>query len=135
LPERLIGSNPGYYLASKLRAWSKGNDLVFKKEAVAEYVRCFNADCVHATCEDYRAAATIDLEHDAMERETKMAMPILALWGERGLVGNLYNVLEVWQSYAENVEGLALPCGHFLPEEAPRATFDALADFLTKNSA
>jgi haloacetate dehalogenase len=132
LPERLIGGDPGYYLTSKLRAWSKGNESAFDPAAVAEYVRCFDKESIHATCEDYRAAATIDLEHDAQEHGGVMKMPVQALWGQEGLVGKLYDVVDVWQNYAENVVGEAMPRGHFLPEEAPEQTTDALISFFRR---
>ncbi|SDZ57345.1 haloacetate dehalogenase [Jannaschia faecimaris] len=129
LPERLISSDPGYYLTTKLRSWGKGNDSAFESEAVSEYIRCFDAASIHATCEDYRAAATIDLQHDAHDQGTLLKMPVQALWGEKGLVGRLYDVIGVWQDYAEHVEGEAMPCGHFLPEEAPAQTAKALIKF------
>ena len=129
LPERLIGSDPSYYLTSKLSAWSKGNDIAFEPEAVAEYVRCFDAASIHATCEDYRAAATVDLDHDGQDQGVLLKMPVQALWGHKGLVGKLYDVLDVWRGYAENVVGESMPCGHFLTEEAPEQTANALISF------
>jgi haloacetate dehalogenase len=134
LPERLIGSDPGYYLTSKLSAWSKGNDCAFEPNAVAEYVRCFDTQSIHATCEDYRAAATIDLEHDAQDQGQVLKIPVQAIWGQKGLVGKLYDVLDIWQEYAENVIGDAIPCGHFLPEEAPERTANALISFLGRKA-
>lgn len=134
LPERLIGNDPEFYLRCKMKAWSKGNDCAFDEAAMAEYVRCFkDPACVAATCEDYRAAATIDLEHDAKDAGTKLTMPLLALWGSKGLVGALYDVPAVWRDYALNVEGHSLPCGHFLPEEQPDAVSAALIQFFGKH--
>ncbi|NIZ62523.1 alpha/beta hydrolase [Sedimentitalea sp. CY04] len=135
LPERLIGNEPGFYLTSKLSAWSKGNDSAFESEAVAEYIRCFDAASIHATCEDYRAGASVDLQHDAHDQGTLLKMPVQALWGQKGLVAKLYNVPEVWQGYAENVVGEAMPCGHFLPEEAPEQTANALVDFFKSSDS
>ncbi len=130
LPETLIGADPEFYLKRKIGAWSSGDDRTFSEAAVAEYVRCFrDPECVAATCEDYRAAATIDLVHDARDSGRRLGMPLLALWGARGVVGTLYDVLAVWKRYAAQVEGFALPCGHFLPEEAPEATARALISF------
>lgn len=128
-PERLIGHDPSYYLTSKLADWSKGNVSAFEPEEVAEYTRCFNNASIHATCEDYRASATIDLEHDALDLPVPLKMPVQVLWGQKGLVGNLYDVVDVWQSYADDLVGKAMPCGHFLPEEAPQQTADALVSF------
>lgn len=130
LPERMIGADPAFYLRSKLAAWSKGNTAAFTEAAVAEYIRCFSdPSCLAATCEDYRAAASIDLVHDAEDADKRLQMPLLALWGANGLVGKLYDVLEVWREKADSVEGYALPCGHFLPEEVPDETSAALIGF------
>jgi haloacetate dehalogenase len=130
LPEKLIGADPDFYLRSKLAAWSKGNSAAFTEDAMAEYVRCFSdAACIAATCEDYRAAASIDLIHDEADREKRLEMPVLALWGSKGLVGKLYDVTGTWREKAINVEGVPLPAGHFLPEEVPDETADALVRF------
>lgn len=130
LPETLIGADPEFYLRNNLSAWSKGNTSVFTEEAVAEYVRCFSdAACISATCEDYRAAASIDLVHDAQDSDKRLQMPVLALWGAKGLVGRLYDVLETWREKAVDIGGFALPAGHFLPEEVPDETTEALVRF------
>lgn len=130
LPETLIGQEPSYYLTSKLKAWSRSNFSVYDKAALNEYIACFDERAIHATCEDYRAAATIDLQHDEADIAVKLTMPLLALWGAQGFVGSHYDVLEVWRSYAHDVQGKGLPCGHFLPEECPRQTVQALLAFL-----
>ncbi|SFR42110.1 haloacetate dehalogenase [Marinobacter daqiaonensis] len=119
LPERMIGSDPDYYLSEKLRRWSAPG-AHFDENAVAEYQRCFRRpETIHATCEDYRAAATVDLEHDEQDLENPVRCPLLVLWGSQGFVNRTYDVLGVWRQYAGQVEGRALDCGHFLPEEAP----------------
>ena len=134
LPEHLIGLDPAYYLTTKLAAWSSGEGTeAFDPEAVAEYVRCFSdPESVRATCEDYRAAATIDLEHDEVDAGAgrRIESPLLLLWGAGGFVGSNYDVLDVWREYAVDVRGQALPGGHFLPEEQPEATTAALLEFL-----
>ncbi|MDJ0942213.1 MAG: alpha/beta hydrolase [Kiloniellales bacterium] len=130
LPERLIGADPGYYLERKLAAWSR-RDGAFAPEAVAEYKRCFaDPATIRATCEDYRAAASIDLEHDRADRDRKVIAPLLVLWGGRGVVAATYDVLATWREKAENVRGRALDCGHFLPEEEPEETLKELLAFL-----
>ena len=130
LPERLIGADPDYYLRKKLGGWGTGFDS-FASEAYAEYERCFrDPRTIHASCEDYRAAATIDLEHDAADRDRKVGCPLLALWGEQGVVERLYDVLGVWRGYASDVRGRALPCGHYLAEERPEETAEELVTFL-----
>ena len=130
LPERLIGADPDYYLRKKLGGWGTGFDS-FASEAYAEYERCFrDPRTIHASCEDYRAAATIDLEHDGADRDRKVGCPLLALWGEQGVVERLYDVLGVWRGYASEVRGRALPCGHYLAEERPEETAEELVTFL-----
>jgi haloacetate dehalogenase len=107
---------------------------VFDEEAMSEYVRCFsNRETIRASCEDYRAAASIDLEHDEADALAgrRVACPLLVLWGARGFVGNHYDVLEVWRRYADDVRGKGLDCGHFVPEEAPAQTIDALRKFMS----
>jgi haloacetate dehalogenase len=130
LPEHLIGADPDYYLRRSLGGWGTGIDL-FAPEAYAEYERCLRDPAtLHAMCEDYRAAATIDLVHDEADRNRRVESPLLALWGERGVVERLYNVLEVWREYASDVRGRALPAGHFLVEERPEETAEELLSFL-----
>ncbi len=132
LPERMVGADPGFYLRSKLSAWSQGGDGFFAPEAIAEYLRCFcDPATIAATCEDYRAAASIDLDHDAADADRRVTAPLLALWGARGVVGRSYDVLATWRDKADDVRGWALPTGHYLPEEAPVATADALVAFFT----
>jgi len=130
LPERMIGADPRYYLEKKLKAWGRTEDAI-TPGAFAEYLRCFlDPATIHATCEDYRAAAGIDLAHDAADAHLKLEMPLLALWGQEGFVGKTYDVLETWREVALDVSGHTVPGGHYLPEEAPQETLDALLEFL-----
>src|SRR4029077_7516554 len=95
--------------------------------AFAEYLRCYNDPSTrHAICEDYRAAATIDLEHDGEDAEIKIRAPLLAIWGGRGTVGALYDVLETWRDKAIDVVGRAFDCGHAPEEEPPEEPIAAL---------
>ena len=129
LPERLIGADPDYYLSHKLNQWS-GAGATFADQALAEYRRCFrNAETIHASCEDYRAAAGIDLQHDGSDRDKKIRCPLLVLWGLRGFVHSQYEVMAVWRDYAQQVQGKGLDCGHFLAEEAADAVCRELTDF------
>lgn len=131
LPERMIGADPAYYLGEKLKRWSSAG-AVFADAAMSEYVRCFSQpETIHASCEDYRAAASIDLQHDEEDMGNKVACPLLVLWGARGFVNRTYDVLAVWSERAQQVEGRALECGHFLPEEAPTAVSEELLRFFT----
>ncbi|MFI6771527.1 alpha/beta fold hydrolase [Nocardia sp. NPDC050412] len=132
LPEVLIGGAPEYFVRRKLDQWS-GPGAVFDEEAISEYVRCFSdPEAIRASCEDYRAAASVDLEHDEVDAAAsrRITCALLVLWGAHGFVGTHYDVLEVWRRYADDLRGHALDCGHFLPEEAPEQTIDALRDFL-----
>lgn len=134
LPERMIGADPAYYLRRKLAQWSAGAGIeAFAPEAVEEYVRCFSdPEMIRATCEDYRAAASIDLEHDEADAAAgrRVECPVLVLWGAEGFVGRTYDVLGVWHGYAADVRGQEVGGGHFPAEEEPAATLTALRDFL-----
>jgi haloacetate dehalogenase len=127
--ETLIGNNAEFYLNSLL---GRLQPQAITPEAFAEYLRCFRDPAtIHATCEDYRAAATIDLTHDEADLDHKVACPVLALWGEKGFLHRRYGVLAIWRERAADVRGKALPCGHFLPEEAPEETLTELRTFLS----
>lgn len=129
LPETLIANSSEFFLENCLKRWSK-NFGAFTQEAISEYKRCFcNWDTIHSTCEDYRASATIDLEHDRMN-DKKINCPLLILWGKNGFVGKKYDLLSTWAEYAHQVSGKAIDCGHFLPEEAPQETYTSIYDFL-----
>jgi haloacetate dehalogenase len=134
LPERLIGADPDYYLRRKLAQWSAGDGIeAFAPEVIEEYVRCFSdPESIRATCEDYRAASSIDLEHDEADAsaDRRVECPALVLWGREGYVGQAYDPLAVWKDYATDVSGHALDGGHFLAEEEPDATTTALLEFL-----
>jgi haloacetate dehalogenase len=131
LPERLIDGDPIGYLHALLGAWGSGLS-VFAPEALAEYERCFaDADARHAMLEDYRAGASIDLEHDRADVDRKVEVPTLVVWGENGVVGRRpENPLDVWRERASDVRGTAVDAGHFLVEERPAETLDLLAGFL-----
>jgi len=129
LPEKMIGADPVFFLDNKMGHWS-AEDAIFDDFAMSEYRRCFsNPQTIHASCEDYRAAATIDLVHDEEDLNRKIQCPTLALWGEFGLMNKSFDVLQTWQERCDSVYGHAVPSGHFLPEEAPQDTLDALYKF------
>lgn len=133
LPERLIGAAPEYYLRTKFKHWGR-DETAFPETVMREYVRCFTPATIHASCEDYRASAAIDLEHDQADLDAGVGLecPVLALWGGKGFVGSRYDVLAEWRKWAGEVQGHALPCGHYLPEEAPEQTLDALLEFFAE---
>lgn len=129
MPEHLIGLDPVYYLKRHLSVQNQAGGGI-TPEALQEYLRCYCCQgTIHAICEDYRAAAAIDLDHDRADEAAgrRIAAPLLALWGAQGTVGRLWNVLDTWQAVATTVSGQALDCGHFVPEEQPQAV---LAQFL-----
>jgi haloacetate dehalogenase len=128
LPETLIGADP----AGFLRLAGRANDTVHDPRAVAEYVRCFDHQTIAASCEDYRAAATIDLGHDDADVTAgiRVRAPLLALWGARGVVGRLFDVLAAWREVADDVRGHAVDGGHYLAEERPDDVIAALTPFL-----
>jgi haloacetate dehalogenase len=126
LPERLLASEPE-------KALFRGGSEAIAPEAMEEYVRCLrDPEAIRATCEDYRAAATLDFEHDGADRKAgrRIGCPVLALWGRQGFLDGHYDVLEVWRGWAADVRGRALECGHYIPEEAPEETYAELSAFL-----
>ncbi|MFC0408961.1 alpha/beta fold hydrolase [Roseomonas elaeocarpi] len=130
LPEHMIGADPEFFLRKHIDGQLKTPGAT-SEELFAEYLRCYRDPAMrHAACEDYRAAATIDLEHDAADAERRIEAPLLALWGAKGTVGALYDVLETWREKARDVRGQPLPCGHSPQEEVPEDTLRALLDFL-----
>ncbi len=132
MPERLMGADPEYFIRRKLAKTKQGLSF-FSDAALAEYIRCFkNPATIHAMCEDYRATATVDLAMDTVDFDAgrKVTTPLLVLWGANGSVGRHFTPLEIWQRYATNIIGAeALPCGHYLAEETPNETYDALHRF------
>ncbi|MEV6013278.1 alpha/beta hydrolase [Streptomyces sp. NPDC051976] len=131
LPERLIGADPEFWLRWQLRKWSGDRDDFFDAKAVAEYVRCFrDPDAIHASCEDYRAGATVDLEHDESDLDRRITCPLLVLWGERAKATSPFDVLGEWGERAARVYGRPLDSGHFLAEERPSEVTAELFAFL-----
>jgi haloacetate dehalogenase len=130
LPERLIAADPEFFLRTHIEGQSRTPGST-DPALFAEYLRCYADPATrHAICEDYRAAATIDLDHDAADAGRRVGCPLLALWGAKGTVGQLYDVLATWRDKATNVRGHALDCGHTLQEEAPDAVLESLLPFL-----
>lgn len=133
LPERLIEADPATYMRDVMGRRSAGL-APFDPGALSEYARCLALPgAAHGLCEDYRAAAGIDLEHDRADRHAgrRLPMPLLVLWGEQGVVHRCFDPLKEWRSVASEVEGAALPCGHYIPEEAPAALLARALPFLT----
>jgi haloacetate dehalogenase len=133
LPERMIGGDPEFYLDATLGGWGAAGLAHVEPEALAEYRRCFRTpEAIHSACEDYRAAASIDLDHDRASRAAgqRIGCDTLVLWGANGVVARFFDPIQVWQAQCSaEVTGQALPCGHFVPEEAPAQTAAALLEF------
>lgn len=130
-PETMIGNDPEYYIRSKLKMWG-ANDEYLTEDVLQEYLRCFTPETIHASCEDYRAGASIDLKHHEEDLHKKISCPLQVLWGAKATVEELYDPVKVWKEWAINVEGKSIDCGHFLPEESPIETYDAIIKFLKK---
>jgi haloacetate dehalogenase len=131
IPEHMIGADPAFWISS-LVGPLLGKGASTEPEVMEDYIRCFRDPATIAgSCADYRSAAGIDLAHDdqTFAARQKIECPVLVLWGEQSFVGRGYEPLGVWQQYATDVRGHALPVGHFLPEEAPDLVTAALRDF------
>jgi haloacetate dehalogenase len=135
LPERLIGHDPEFYLRHLLERWA-GRRKAFTATAMAEYIRHFHKPSViEATCEDYRAGVTVDLEHDRADRDAgrRLQCPTLVIWGKGFLSGQARSPLDVWRTWARDVREAALDCGHFVAEEQPEACATALRNFFSES--
>jgi len=130
MPEKLIGNDPKFYINWTLGGWGSNGTDFFNLHALKEYERCFSSsEAIHAMCEDYRAAATIDLEHDEADLTQNITCPLLVLWGKNGVMEKNYNVLASWQARAVNVVGQAIDGGHFLVEENNKDCLKAFQSF------
>ena len=133
MPERLIEADPGAYLREVMGRRSAGL-APFDPRALAAYEAGLRQPgAAHGLCEDYRASAGIDLEHDRADRDAgrRLTVPLLALWGEEGVVHRCFDPLAEWQRVATDVRGRPLPCGHYIAEEAPQTLLDEVLPFLT----
>lgn len=130
VPEQLIAREPGVIVNHMLDTWSAVDAI--PAEIRAEYIAKFSApETIHAICEQYRAAATIDYRHDEADRGTRrIQCPTLALWSETGPLASWYEPLEIWSGWADHLSGGPIAAGHFIPEEAPDETTRRLLDFL-----
>jgi len=133
LPEQLIGADPEAFWKLKCFNQAKGKNP-FSPAALAEYLNAF-ADpvAIHASCEDYRAAATIDIDHDDADMGHKLDMPILTLWAKRGVIETCFDALALWRQRAKRVEGEALDTTHYMPEEIPEDIAERMSDFFARN--
>ena len=133
LPEQIISKDPEAFWKLKCFNQTRGENP-FSKEALAEYLNAFKqADTIHSSCEDYRAAASIDIEHDNADKGKKLFMPILALWAKRGVIETCFDALKLWRLRANQVEGEALQSGHYMAEEIPDEVATRMIDFFLRN--
>lgn len=137
-PEDMILSSRRMYFRNALhigRYHSEHDtpDEAFPQEIYDAYFRCYNVETIHAICEEYRAGETVDMELDRQDliKGNKIHSPTLALWGANGLVEQFFRPLDCWEKFCTQVQGNALPCGHFIPEEAPEAMLAAVMPFFT----
>ena len=130
-PEHLIGADPDFFYETCLAGWGAARLADFDADMLAEYRRCWRDPAmIHGSCSDYRAAASIDLDHDAADLGRKVECPALVLWGAEGVMARFYDMLAVWRERCADVRGQPLPGGHFFIDTAPDATAEALLDFL-----
>ena len=129
LPEKLIGSNPDFYLRKKMEMWGVTKNFIDNK-TMKEYVRCFsNKKSIFASCEDYRAAASIDITDHNKDKNLKILCPLLVIWGKKGTVEKLYNPVQEWSEWANNVKGHSIDSGHFIAEEKPKELLKSITNF------
>ena len=128
LPENLINNNKEYYIKSMLGRLSNTNQFLEKK-VIDTYIKKFSKKSIIASCEDYRAGASIDLVHHEKDSK-KIDCPTLVLWGKNSLVGKNFEPLRVWKKYIKNLSGKALNGGHYLPEEKPYQVANQILNFL-----
>ena len=131
LPEKMIKSDPKKWMKNCLDKWS-GKHKFGKVEK--EYLKSFKKmKNIHASCEDYRASATIDLEHDKKDQKKKLNIPLQVLWGKKGIIGKQFKPIKIWQKYSnKKVLGFEINSGHFIPEQNPKETIKQLKNFFLK---
>ena len=134
LPEAIIGQNPEEFWTRKCTNQVKqqtGKSHPFSQAALAEYIDAFkDPAAVHASCEDYRAAASIDIDHDNEDGDKKLSMPLQVLWAENGAIQKYFDALSLWRKRASYVEGHAVPASHYMAEEIPEELYQLITPFL-----
>ena len=132
-PEKIIGADPKMFWMQKCINQAE-EKIPFSSEALTEYLNAFaDPDMIHASCEDYRAAASIDIEHDNADFGKKLEMPILTLWAKKGVIETCFNGMSLWRNRAKKVEGEALNTTHYMAEEIPREVAELMSNFYSRN--
>ncbi|NRB01228.1 MAG: alpha/beta hydrolase [Rhodobacteraceae bacterium] len=135
LPETIIGKDPDAYWRGKVFNMTKGND-VFHPDALAEYLMAHrDPETIRGNCEDYRAAATIDISHDDADGDALCPVPLQVLWGKKGTIERAFDALALWRTRAMSVEGQAVDTYHYVPEEAPDEVAALMRDFFARHPA
>ena len=134
-PERLIAPDPDYFYEASLIGWGAATIDDFEPDMLAEYRRCWRqADMIHGSCSDYRAAVSVDLMHDEADIGRKVACPTLVLYGTRGAMAALFDLPAEWRKRCSQVMHAGLPGGHFFVDQFPDETADHLGRFLAAMS-
>lgn len=132
IPEDIIGADPEAFW--KLKCFNQAGKNLFDPDALAEYLNAFqDPEMIHASCEDYRAARTIDIEHDDADGTRKLTTPLQVLWAKHGAIEKCFEPLKLWQSRASNVMGEAMDCGHYMAEEIPKVIIAKLTSFFANH--
>jgi haloacetate dehalogenase len=134
-PERLIGNDADYFYETCIAGWGATGLKDFDPEMLADYRRCWNDPAmIHGSCSDYRAAATIDLEHDGADIDKKVQCPTLAFWGSAGLMHKYFDLAAEWKKRCTNVRSASLPGGHFFVDQFPAETAKIIAEFMASSA-
>lgn len=124
-PEDMILNDPKSFWLRKCSIQTTG-ETPFSPEAEAEYLEYFQGDAIHAMCEDYRAAATIDIDHDNADGDARLTMPVQVFWGSKGIIGKAFDPMALWRARAEDVQGHVLDSTHYMAEECPTHISDLM---------
>ncbi|MDB4223600.1 alpha/beta hydrolase [Granulosicoccus sp.] len=134
IPEQIIGADPESFWKLKCMNQAQG-DNPFAPAALDEYINAFSSpEAIHASCEDYRAAATIDIAHDDQDDGRKLSMPIDILWAKRGVIESCFDALELWRQRADDVEGTVLDATHYMAEEIPNDIAVRMSAFFSRHN-
>jgi haloacetate dehalogenase len=132
LPERMIAADPDTFFGHFLDTWTRRPAGIPADVRAAYLAACRTPEAVHAICEDYRASATVDLEHDSADRQAgrRIGVPVLAMWQDPGGIDLPFDPAQVWSSWAADLRTRVLPGGHFLPEDCPAEVATAITELI-----
>ena len=131
LPERLIGHEPDLFFETCLTGWGAATLADFDADLLADYRRTWRDPAsIHGMCSDYRAAGSVDFQHDAIDLDVMLQLPVLVLFGSRGIMASLFDIPAEWRSRCASITAASLPGGHFFVDQFPDATAAELLKFL-----